>query len=1037
MTTRFRGSTLLALLLAVGSAPAQAQYFGRNKVQYEKFDWRILKTDHFDLYFYPAESLKVHDAGRQSERWYTRLSDIFRHQFDRKSIVWYADHPDFQQTNVIGDMLSEGTGGVTEGLRTRVVMPFTGIYADDEHVTGHELVHVFQYNIAETAPGQGGLARMGALPLWLIEGMAEYFSLGRNDALTAMWMRDAVMRERFPTIKQLTTDPRFFPYRYGQALWAYIGGRWGDRAVVDVYRAALRVGWDQALVRTLGLSSDSLSKDWAAANRAFYAGQIAGRTHPDSAGRTVVKLKERGEYNLGPSQSADGRYVAFFTSKTNLFGIDLVLADAATGRIVRQLAGPQSDGHFDAISFINSSGDFSPDGSRFAFIVYDDGDNQITILNTANGDVVKKFQPQDIGSIYNVAWHPNGRQLAFTGSKGGVSDLYLVDVESGQLRQLTNDKYADLQPGFSPDGRTIVFATDRHPETSFERLTFGDLQIATLDVETGAVTVRTGFPTGKHINPQFSPDGRSVYFISDQDGVSDVYRMDVAGGQIFRLTRLATGATGISRLSPALSVARGTGTVMFTVFKDQGHEIVALDPARLAGEPVASGGPRVASAAVLPPGDVAGIMTVAAYLADPNTGLVSGADFRVVPYRSSFGLDALGQPQVGVQAGGPFGTGFAGGISALWGDQLGDQMIYGVAQVNGTVKDFGGGVQYLNLKRRWNWSAGLMHIPIPSYLQGARQGDSECPGTCLYQVIQRVYVDQASLSAQYPFSQTRRFEIGVSGTRLGFDQQVDSIAYDAAGFFASQGTDTRGQPGLGYAQGSLALVGDNSFAAFTSPISGTRYRFEASPTVGTVTFNSGLADYRRYLFARPVTLAFRGLHYGRYGKDADNYEQISPLFLGEETLIRGYRWLDLEECIAEPASNGACPAVERLLGSRLAVLNAELRIPVLGTSSFGLINFPYLPLEVAPFFDAGLAWTKDQPPDLKFARSATDPNPSCATSTNPFIFQPCAQRIPVFSAGVSFRINLLGYMVIDTYLARPFQRPTKNWVWGLQMAPGW
>ena len=130
-------------------------------------------------------------------------------------------------------------------------MPFTGIYADNDHVLGHELVHVFQYNIAEGTPG-GGLMRLDALPLWLIEGMAEYFSLGREDPLTAMWMRDAVMRNKFPTIKQLTIDPRFFPYRYGQALWAYVGGRWGDRAIVDVYRTALRLGWDAALVRVLG-----------------------------------------------------------------------------------------------------------------------------------------------------------------------------------------------------------------------------------------------------------------------------------------------------------------------------------------------------------------------------------------------------------------------------------------------------------------------------------------------------------------------------------------------------------------------------------------------------------------------------------------------------------------------------------------------------------------------------------------------------------------------------------------------------------------
>src|SRR3954466_7038334 len=195
MTTRIGrvAAYVFALVALSGVQTLRAQYFGRNKVQYEKFDWRIIKSDHFDLYFYPAESLKVSDAGRQEERWYPRLSDIFRHQFDRKSIVFYADHPDFEQTNVIGEQPPEGTGGVTEGLRTRVVLPFTGVYRDDEHVIGHELVHVFQYNIAETAPGAGGLARLNALPLWLIEGMAEYFSLGRNHELTAMWMRDAVM----------------------------------------------------------------------------------------------------------------------------------------------------------------------------------------------------------------------------------------------------------------------------------------------------------------------------------------------------------------------------------------------------------------------------------------------------------------------------------------------------------------------------------------------------------------------------------------------------------------------------------------------------------------------------------------------------------------------------------------------------------------------------------------------------------------------------------------------------------------------------
>ena len=1044
MKTRiFRlAASWLALATIAGVRSAEAQYFGRNKVQYEQFDWRILKTDHFDLYFYPAESIKVHDAGRQSERWYARLSDIFRHQFDRKSIVWYADHPDFQQTNVIGDQLTEGTGGVTEGMRTRVIMPFTGINKDDEHVSGHELVHVFQYNVAETAPGQGGLARLSALPLWLVEGMAEYFSLGRNDAHSAMWMRDAVMHDKFPTIKQLTTDPRFFPYRYGQALWAYIGGRWGDRAVVDVYRTSLRVGWDQALVRSLGLSSDSLSKDWAAANKAFYSGQIAGRSHPDSVGHLVVRQKERSEYNVGPAQSPDGRYLAFFTTKTNLFGIDLVLADAHTGKIIRRLAGPQSDAHFDAISFLNSSGDWSPDGEQFAFIVYNNGNNEITILNTKNGDIVKKFRPGNVGAIHNVAWSPNGREIAFSGGNGGISDIYIADIATGAVRQLTNDKYGDIQPTFSPDGRTIAFASDRGPATNFETLTFGEMQLTTVDVATGQVTVLQGFTQGKHINPQFSADGKNLFFVSDQDGISDVYRMDLTSGEMFRITRLATGVSGVTGDSPAISVAQRTGRLMFTIFKGQGHEIASLEQSELTGVPVsATAAARVASAATLPPGDVAGNMTVATYLADATTGLVSGSEFTVGPYHPSFALDALGQPSVGVSTGGYYGTGVVGGINALWGDQLGDQQIFGAVQANGTVKDFGGALYYQNLKKRLNWLAGASHIPYLTGYQSVQPSGANWEITTL---LQRIFVDQVSVSAQYPFSQTRRFEMGASGTRLGFSQQVLRELVDGTGTLSLDRSiqDSAGPPPLYYAQANAALVGDNSFAAFTSPISGMRYRFEVSPTVGTVIFNTGLADVRRYFFRRPLTLAFRGMHYGRYGRDADNYNRISPLFLGEETLIRGYGYgsISPSECVAGADPNvqsNRCPIFERMLGSKVGVFNTEIRIPVLGTSGFGLINFPYLPLEVSPFFDAGIAWTENQSPTFRFTRETTGTPQSCAAPSPQGFLLPCAERIPVFSTGVSFRFNVLGYMILETYVAHPFQRPTKNWVIGVQMAPGW
>lgn len=1050
--TRFsprRLATLVSFLsVAIAAAPAGAQgYFGRNKVQYETFNWRILKSEHFDNFFYPAESVFVHDAGRMAERWYTRHSDTFRHAFDRKSLIFYADQPDWQQTNVISEQLEEGTGGVTEPLHTRVIMPFTGMYAHDDHVLGHELVHVFQFNIAE---GAGGLQRLDVLPLWLIEGMAEYFSVGRNDPLTAMWMRDAVMRDKFPTINQLTTDPRFFPYRYGQALWAYVGGRWGDRAVVDVYRTSLRLGWDQALIRVLGESSDSLSKDWAAATKATYLPIAQTRTHPDSVARVLVPLKRSSDYNISPSLSPDGKLVAFFSSR-DLFGIDLFLADAQTGKVIKKLTSPSSDRHIDAISFVNSSGDWSPDGQHFAFIAYANGNNQIAILNTASTNIERRYALGDIGAVSSVAWSPNGKTILLSGQKGGLSDLYLLDVATEKITQLTDDRYADFQPTWSPDGNTIAFVTDRGT-TDFDLMKWGELRLALMDVATGGIRSLSTFQRGRSINPQFAPDGRSLYFISDQDGIPDMYRYDLAAGQSFRITKVATGISGITSESPAISVARGNGRMAFTVFKNQGFGIFELEPSQLIGT-LETGMAQGNAASELPP--VAPSSLVSRYLQDPTDGLPSGADFQVVPYHSAFSLDAVGQPQLGASIGGPFGSGVVGGVSALWGDQLGDRQIFGAIQANGTVKDIGGAVQYFNLRKRWNWGAGAEHMP---FLTGGAQFadtliDDGSGGKVLgyneYLILQRIYLDQASFFAQYPFSTTQRFEFSMSGTHQYYSQEVLEITAVGQQVIASQHTAGQSYAGISYAEPSIALIGDNSNAAYTSPVAGERYRFSYAPVMGSFSFQTVTADYRKYLFMKPFSLAFRGLHYGRYGKDSED-SRLWPVFLGEETFVRGYGYGSITgdqnvECLSQSALTAtSCPVLDRLFGSRIIVANTEFRIPLLGSPEFGLIPNSFLPLEVSPFFDAGVAYTGNQPPDFRWSRDGGAPPASCKLPsgganalTAQSSFVQCADRIPVFSTGLSFRVNVLGYMIFEAYMAHPFQRPQKNWVWGFQLAPGW
>jgi outer membrane protein assembly factor BamA len=321
-------------------------------------------------------------------------------------------------------------------------------------------------------------------------------------------------------------------------------------------------------------------------------------------------------------------------------------------------------------------------------------------------------------------------------------------------------------------------------------------------------------------------------------------------------------------------------------------------------------------------------------------------------------------------------------------------------------------------------------------------------GYNLYYVLQRIYLDQASFFAQYPFSTTQRFEFSASGTHQYYNTEI--IEQTGVGNTLIQQTRTTANPypSLSYAEPSIALVGDNSFAAYTSPVAGERYRLAYSPIVGSFNLQTVTADYRKYLFMKPFSLAFRGLHYGRYGKNAED-SRLFPLFLGEETFIRGYGYGSITnnsnvECVSGQQTPNSCPVLDRLFGSRILVANTEFRIPLLGSPEFGLIPSSFLPVEVSPFFDAGLAYTGEQNPDFRLASSANSAPASCSTGaskTNPFTnqssFIQCADRIPVFSTGLSFRVNVLGYMIFEAYLAHPFQRPEKNWVWGFQLAPGW
>jgi surface antigen Omp85-like protein/WD40 repeat protein len=1019
---RCRVVWLLALALAALASPIHAQYFGRNKVQYESFDFRVLKTEHFDIYFYPPEDAAAAHAARMAERWYARLASILDHELSgRQPLILYASAPEFQQTNAVGGGIGEGTGGVTEALRRRIVLPTGGTLADLDHVIGHELVHAFQFDI--TGSGRpnslGALPAATQLPLWFIEGMAEYLSIGPATPQTAMWMRGALAdtaRDTLPSFRQLD-DPRYFPYRYGHAFLAWIAGHSGDQVIGQLLRGAGRQrDVALALTRVLNTNPDTLVARWHAETHATYDPLKTTAEPPETFGPAVIVAKgKEGRYNVSPALSPDGNKVMFLSDR-GLFSIDLFLADARTGEVKRQITKTAIDPHYQSLQFIQSAGSWSPDGNRFAFAGISAGRPVLSLYQVEREKTEREIRLPSLDEVFNPSWSPDGRLIAFAGLVGGFSDLFIYDLESDKLNRLTNDAFADLQPVWSPDGRTLAFATDRFT-TNLGLVKIGHYAIGLMDVATGRVTRLRGFEGARHINPQWSPDGASLFFIADPDGVSNVYRVELAGGPIAQVTDLYTGVSGITETSPALSVAQRSGRLVYSAFRANGYEVYAIEsPERLAGRPFTPD-PATNQAAVLPPIERRNTL-LADLLKNPELGLPQESEFPVQPYRSGLSLTYVGRPSL-IAGSNQFGTFVGGGAALYFSDILGNHNLVTALQVNGSLKDLTAQVGYQNLSRRLNWGGTVQQVPYVT--GGYAEGVADVNGQPTF-IEQQLLVRQTNRDVagivSYPFSEVQRVDLQAGYSNISFDRELRTHGFDlATGEQVLDEKEDLPAPGsLDLGVASAALVYDNSFFGATSPILGQRYRFEVSPTVGALSYVAVLGDFRRYFMpVRPFTFATRLLHYGRYAKDGED-SRLQPLFLGQGGLVRGYSYgsFDASECDPPPGEPDSCPVFDQLLGSRVVVGNAELRFPLFGALGIGSGYYGVFPIEFAVFGDAGLAWDNSHKPSV-FGSGTRD---------------------PVFSAGAGLRINLLGFAVVEVDLVRPFDRPGKRWIWQFDLQPG-
>ncbi len=833
---------LLLLLVAGEFSRVQGQwfYFGRNKVQYTEFRWHILKTRHFDIYYYPEMEELAEQGAFFAEQSYKYLENKFNFTIRRRiPLIFYSSHLHFQQTNVTPGFIPEGVGGFFEFLKGRVVIPANGSLNQFRKVIQHELVHVFMHSKVYFANKEHGRYDATYPPLWFVEGLAEYWS-SEWDAQAEMVIRDAVLNNYIVPLSQMyRISGSYLMYKEGQAILSYIAEKFGEETILllleDIWKYSK---FSQVFEHVLGISYEEFDRLWLYDLRKKYYPLLKDHDFSSMITETIVKEG----YNFKPAfyPSPEGKklvFVANRTGYTNIYLTDLRPLKFDEKEKVKVLIKGERSSEFEAFHLFSSKIDVSRNG-RLAFSTKSGENDALYIFDLEQEEIIRKFQWPDIVGISSPAFSPDGKKIVFSGLQfGGRKDLFLVDLKREELIQLTNDLYEDNAPSFSPDGKKIVFSSDRTrwgPQWSYN--------IFVYDLESHLIYYVT---SGKHqdFTPVWSPDGKYIAFTSDRDSSLNIWLADLS--QIGEWDGDAYRRISVKQVSWFANAAFdpewvGTDQLVFSVYENNRFQIRRMKHIRKRFEASTRSRPNVPIRHALhwQPGKIAGDKVLAK-----------------LRYKKKYDLD-IAQTQVSQD---PF-WGTSGGALLSFTDVLGNDqyyiLLYNNAQSRSDfLRSFNVAVTKLSLEKRTNYGYGLFRFAgryfnfKDGFFYEERTG--------------------AFFTISYPFSQFKRLEFNANFSYsdkdfLGFRRR---FAYLSSNW--------------------LTFIHDNSIWSYTGPIDGSRFNITIGNTFdvrwSNVNYYTLLLDYRYYYRLHPkLTYAIRLLTLWNDGKETRWF------YLGGSWDLRGY-----------------------------------------------------------------------------------------------------------------------------------------------------
>ena len=821
---------LLIIIILTGPILSAQYYFGRNKIQYEKFNWQVMATDHFDIYFYGSNPL-VYSAAFWVEDTYNELEQKFNYTLNhRVPLVIYNSHIHFQQTNVLPMQIPEGIGGFFEFIKGRVVLPFNGNLHDFRHVLRHELVHVFMQNKVHSYINDVGVQDNYSFPLWFTEGLAEWWSIGW-DSQAEMLIRDALLHDHLYPLGSLDLAMTgFLMYKQGQSFLRYYEQQYGADRLRKIMEDFLEFDtFDETISAISGKDFREIMIDWELALKRETAKALQHETVPGSG---IQQLTRRGS-NVNPSmyRDSDGElHTIYFSNRdgfTNIYTQDI--EDKKESVLVRG----ERTTDLESLHFLRTGLSVNKSGI-LAFAVQSGQRDMLKLIDLETQQTTGEFSHPKLVMIRSPKWSPSGKQIVFSAQNyDGQSDLYFWQPSTDYVIQLTNDMYDDVDPCFTDDEDMIIFSSDRGAKGMD-----GAADLFLMRISTKEIWFLTN-DEYSNTKPIYSTNKkRHIYYISDRSGTPNVWSLSLSNiidkhaPNFAHHKQITALHTGVLDVVPFLQ-----DSLLVTLFQKYSFQLHQLAASSLLSSVVDSNFVSKESAP----------WTVPAVATSPTV--------KITPYRLKYNLDFA---QTAVAYDPIFG--FLGGAQLSISDILGNKyyhiLLANTSQTTGEFMDrFNVAVTMVNLTKRTNWALGVFHFA----------NDYWDPYQMFY--FERSIGLRAGMN--HPFDLFKRLEF--SG----------SLWYSRKDFYFGDRVSAL------LLSNYISLVHDNSLWTPIGPIDGWSLRLTIGPTFdfqrSKLHNYAGLLDFRYYYrINHTFSIAQRSMVWLNDGSD------IRRFYIGGSWGLRGY-----------------------------------------------------------------------------------------------------------------------------------------------------